>query len=326
MTKLKMKFTTRAYNSFSINKNHNSTLFKISNEKKLLDEIKYFENLPEELSIYFPRYIQNGSSLKKPYRLEIEYYAYSNLGSEMLNEKFNFDNWNSIFEFIFNYIENYKLCKSVPSNKTELKKMLIDKTYSEYKKLLIQNKFFDKFSKYEYIYFNDKKLLNFEKIWDKISEFILRTNFGKKFYYIHGDLCFSNILYSKNKYNNDIILKFIDPRGKFGDKYFYGDIYYDLAKLSHSVNGGYEYLIYDKFKMKLNKNRLLLDYENNNKVEIYNVLLSKFENYNYNLEVIKLIEGLIYIGMCARHYDSLSRQKAMYSIGLKLLNEVYEQI
>ena len=36
-------------------------------------------------------------------------------------------------------------------------------------------------------------------------------------------------------------------------KKFYGDYYYDLAKLSH-LKCGYEYLIYDEFKLEIKKN------------------------------------------------------------------------
>ena len=50
------------------------------------------------------------------------------------------------------------------------------------------------------------------------------------------------------------------------------------------------------------------------------------ENHNFDYQKIKLIEGCIFIGMCARHYDSLERQKAMFISGLKLLNEIYETI
>ena len=41
---------------------------------------------------------------------------------------------------------------------------------------------------------------------------------------------------------------------------------------------------------------------------------------------IKLIEGLIFVGMCARHYDNLDRQKAMLMTGLNILNNVYENL
>ena len=38
----------------------------------------------------------------------------------------------------------------------------------------------------------------------------------------------------------------------------------------------------------------------------------------------KLIQGLIYIGMCSRHYDSFLRQLVMYLNGVRILNEVLD--
>lgn len=54
----------------------------------------------------------------------------------------------------------------------------------------------------------------------------------------HGDPCFSNILYDKRIG----MLRFIDPRGADSEEELYMDPYYDLAKLSHSILGGYDYL------------------------------------------------------------------------------------
>jgi hypothetical protein len=60
-----------------------------------------------------------------------------------------------------------------------------------------------------------------------------------------------------------------------------------------------------------------------NRVEI-NHALDAFEKVffpQYNQKQIKILQGCIFIGMCARHYDSLTRQHAMYLTGIRLLNE-----
>lgn len=54
----------------------------------------------------------------------------------------------------------------------------------------------------------------------------------------HGDLCFSNILYDKRTRS----MKFIDPRGFAEGEDPYTDEYYDVAKLSHSILGRYDYI------------------------------------------------------------------------------------
>ena len=57
---------------------------------------------------------------------------------------------------------------------------------------------------------------------------------------LHGDFCFSNILYDSRVRR----IKAIDPRGLVGTKpTIYGDPRYDLAKLAHSVVGRYDQII-----------------------------------------------------------------------------------
>ena len=321
-----MKFITRAYNSFIYNEDNKSTIIKKSSEEKLLHEINYYKNLPENLKVYFPRIIKKNTSVEKPYSLELEYYAYTNLGNLMINNQYNKKDWTDILEFIFLYINNYKLEKSIKSTKVDINKMLIEKTENEYFKLANSDQFFDEFTKQEKIILNGQELYNFSYIWEDLKEKILCLDYEKDFYFIHGDLCFSNILYSKNPINNDAVLKFIDPRGTFGSKDYYGDLYYDLAKLSHSINGGYEYIIYDQFEMNIENNKAELVFKNDNKDKIYNIFQEKIISTGYNPKIITMMEGLIYIGMCARHYDSKERQKAMYMTGVKLLNEFYEEI
>lgn len=57
---------------------------------------------------------------------------------------------------------------------------------------------------------------------------------------MHGDFCFSNILYDSRVRR----IKAIDPRGLVGEKpTLYGDLRYDLAKLAHSIWGRYDQII-----------------------------------------------------------------------------------
>lgn len=320
-----MKFTSRAYNKFEINKFTKSSVIKISEEVRLKGEAEYYQNLPNDLKIFFPRLLE--VDLNTPYKLEIEYYAYNNLGNLMVSKVFDKKLWENIFSFIFTYINSYKSSHSINSNNTDSVLMFIEKTEVEYNKLMQDFEFFNKLKDSNIYILNGRELKPFKLIWSKIVEYINSFISCEKFYFIHGDLCFSNILYGENSITSDLILKMIDPRGVFGKTKFYGDYYYDLAKISHSCNGGYEYLIYDKFKITTDKNIFNLSYENQeSKEEINNVFLEKVKENSFDLKKIKAIEGCIYIGMCARHYDSLKRQKAMFIKGLEILNDIYETI
>lgn len=59
---------------------------------------------------------------------------------------------------------------------------------------------------------------------------------------LHGDLCFSNILYD----DRVDTLKIIDPRGWSGMNGVQGSQLYDIAKLYHSIIGHYDFIMENK--------------------------------------------------------------------------------
>ena len=84
---------------------------------------------------------------------------------------------------------------------------------------------------------------------------------------VHGDTCFSNLLFDSRLES----VKCIDPRGMLpsGKISLYGDRRYDLAKLYHSIIGGYDFIVADRFEV-LNDSfcpRDLLIYQNDKLVE-----------------------------------------------------------
>jgi len=66
----------------------------------------------------------------------------------------------------------------------------------------------------------------------------LRSGRGERL--MHGDFCFSNILYDSRVRR----IRAIDPRGLVGSRpTIFGDTRYDLAKLSHSILGRYDQIV-----------------------------------------------------------------------------------
>ena len=65
---------------------------------------------------------------------------------------------------------------------------------------------------------------------------------------MHGDFCFSNILY--NSRNSRISV--IDPRGYVfdGKREIWGDLRYDIAKFSHSVDGLYDFILAGRYNLQ----------------------------------------------------------------------------
>jgi len=103
----------------------------------------------------------------------------------------------------------------------------------------------------------------------------------------------------------------------------WGDKRYDFAKLYHSVEGLYEFIINDRFQLDATDKpdfKLPSDVVKMTTKEF----LSVFTLSKEQLREIMILSGTIFIGMCPYHYDSLDRQKAMYYTGIRQLNEAME--
>jgi hypothetical protein len=309
-------FVSRVFNSLSVSED-NLYITKISKTDKLKEEIIYYQNISGPLALLFARYI-SGKYEQETKELLLEYYAYNNLGRKMIFEPYNEIFWLTAYKRINSALSTFSEYTASPS-RNNLQKMYLGKTIDEYHKLISKFPFFEELAKLEKIIIDGISYDNFNIIWDKIVAKVTReidSNSNRTA--IHGDFCFSNILYGQ--LNENLVLKFIDPRGSFGEISIFGDPYYDIAKLLHSCEGAYEYLIYDSFTIN-NSNPFTLTFSNTNKDKIAELFIDKLSR-TFDISRARLIEGLIFIGMCSRHYDSLERQIAMYLTGIKILNRV----
>ena len=152
-----MEFTTRAYNRFEFNSKTKASIIKSSEEDRLLGEIEYYQNLPKDIQVYFPRML-NYSTDEKIYQMELEYYAYGNLGNVMTNQDYDPNFWVKVFDFIFSYINNYKESTSVLASKEDSLLMFVDKTEKEYINLMYKFDFFSQFRNTKEFVFNGKIL------------------------------------------------------------------------------------------------------------------------------------------------------------------------
>jgi hypothetical protein len=326
-----MEFITRDYNSITLNKDR-GTITKISSEKRLGDEAFYYLQIPSKVAHYFPRAISSAQKGQigwesDNYLLELEYLPFENLGNLWLSSKLDDTLWINICKYLREAISTFSTIPyEAPSPSTLRKKMFIDKTEREYNSLITNFAPFSRISSFDSIHINSKLYQNFDPLWNEFLREYVSNNYcgDEPLTFMHGDLCFSNILCGYDKEKN-VVLKFIDPRGSFGKVGCAGDLYYDLAKLMHSIDGKYECFIYDKFELLTHRS----DSYSLSFSEDLQHLSPVFSDHlfpNYDEVKIKVLQGLIYIGMCARHYDSSERQLAMYLTGLRILNECKEQL
>ena len=140
---------------------------------------------------------------------------------------------------------------------------------------------------------------------------------------MHGDFCFSNILYDfKSK-----SVKVIDPRGIDNDGNFsmYGDMRYDVAKLAHSIVGLYDLIIAGMFDYNESK-----PYEVSLRLEVADSVLATQEQFRsmlfagYSVEELSVYPIMVhlFLSMLPLHRDNPERQKAMLANALRLYIEL----
>jgi hypothetical protein len=306
----------RAYNSFRVEPF--GLIRKSSSTERLADEIGYYKTVQRDINkaIFFPRVIASHTGDEN--WLLMERYDYPNLGNYLIGHADRTVNWTTVFDELSMVLSQFEtFADTRPADPQYIADMILNKTKREYQALVNQRYDLQYLFSAKSVLLNGMEYDNFEVIWDGVETYIVENMFEYTSSMIHGDMCFSNILYSPDSH----IFKFIDPRGSFGKKGIYGDPRYDIAKLYHSVDGGYEYIINDEFSLSGDNNAW--NYELNNFDTRALVAFEKkfFETGAFKKKDIKIIQGCIYIGMCARHYDSRERQTAMYLTGVRLLNE-----
>ena len=197
------------------------------------------------------------------------------------------------------------------------KKLFYKSCYNFYKIKTIQrvNLFHKKFSiKDKKCLINKKNTPRLAKIfknidWKELSEGI-PVNF-------HGDLHFENIVYRNKK---DII--FLDWRQDFSGNKFYGDIYYDLAKLMHGMIISHNVIKKNGFKkIKKNNGKNIIysfnqDYKNK-------IIIKKFKKWiklnGFDVNKVNTLTSLIFLNIAPLHHYPYSI--FLYYLGKDLLNK-----
>ena len=292
---------------------------KSKNKEKLINEINWYKKIPKEISKLVPKILDSDVS-DNPY-IKLEYIKYPTLADIWLYSNFSSDFWVKIIDDLFEIIHKFnRYYEDVTIQ--EYNSIYFEKTIQRIDELIKSNNLFKEIFHENFILINGKEFKNWPVIKDEIKLKINGLHKKEDNCLIHGDLCFSNILYdSKNKN-----FKLIDPRGKWGQG-ISGDIKYDIAKIRHSVVGGFDMITNGLYSATYDeKNGVKFDiYEPKN----YQVICQKLDSQikqNWNLDEIKMIEGLLFISMLPLHKDNLENQFAFYSIGIQRLNEIFGDV
>ena len=306
---------TRYFNTLQFHDQGESVVKTSTNNEKLINEINWYKSVPKDLENLIPK-VLDSSTGNHPF-LKLEYIKNPTLSELWLYSEFSIDFWKTVITDLFGIIQRFKNHKEQVSRQ-EYNSMYFEKTSDRIYELIETDIFFKKILDEDFVFINNKKLKNWNLLKKEIKERIDGMYNDEDNCLIHGDLYFANILYDTEDKN----FKLIDPRGKWGNK-ISGDIKYDIAKIRHSVVGGFDTIINGLYSAKhLGENRIEYKIFNSENNKIIGNELDRNIEKNWKLDEIKIIEGLLFISMLPLHKDNPERQLALFCVGIERLNEI----
>jgi hypothetical protein len=310
----------RDFNEVSVDQRR-SVIEKTSDRvETLAAEYEWYRQMPEALEPYLPRVYDFSESTGA---LTMEYIGYPSLRDIHLHGSHGLHIWNQIFDTLFLMLEEFRRFAVTDDVQEALEAMYVDKTERRLDQV-------DRTGNLS-VFFEDTVNINgverpgVPRVLDGLEAQLRRHDVFEtsSFPAIHGDLCFSNILFDIRSSS----VKLIDPRGEFGDHVVHGDQHYDLAKLRHSVVGNYDFIINDLFDVGIDDSNVsyevYTDARHRDRQRLFdNLLTFHFQNA---IERVELIESLLFLSMVPLHDDAPSRQQYMLAYGLERFDEVVHE-
>ncbi|EGQ9283921.1 capsular biosynthesis protein [Vibrio vulnificus] len=305
----KAKHTTqRAFNELKINSRWIEKA-SVKNDK-IAAEANWFATLPEELRGYTPQYL--GSQVKDKVSYRLEYLHLTALNELFVFSKVSSPVWKSIFKECVNFL---KICSRFNNSGLEPVNTL-DILFGEKTEERLSQYCKEESIELDSEWFFNGQRITLQQILDKSYEYLPLNK--RREGVLHGDFCFSNILYDFRAGK----IKAIDPRGMTPDglKTIYGDINYDLAKLSHSVLGLYDWIIAGYYKVSIQDNHIKFslsgDYQHQEIQQIFIELVEK--NFDLSSKNLFAMQIQLFLSMLPLHSDDKERQKALFANSFRL--------
>lgn len=314
--KAKTMVAARSFNTIRIDERRGILTKKSENKAKLIDEIRWYLRMPGKLQYLLPRIYDYSLDMDCPY-VTMEYYGYHTLHECLLYGDLPLVRWREIFKqlrFVLSDMQSFRLEGRAEECKAAVRQMYIHKTLNRLEKMRDLPDF-KRFFVNEVI-INGQQYPSLDNLLAELPALIdelLEKDAERHFCVIHGDLCFTNILI-EDSLN---FMRFIDPRGKFGCFDIYGDSRYEIAKLLHTLEGRYDYVIEDMFELEINgmalDYRILADCD-----EVFQEFAGVFDDVLGEGLSVRLAEATLFLSMIPLHDNSLRRQYVMMAIGIQL--------
>lgn len=309
----------RAFNELHVDEVFGTITKRSHHVDKFRNEINYLRSLPADLAVLFPRVLEHSLEPADTH-VTLEFYGYPTLAELFVYENVDAGIWHRVFEHLHELITRGFMAHPHTVDPAHVRAMYVDKARDRLQALDGPPELRRLIDADGPITVNGVELAPLNALWPRLEaevDAIGATSVGGV---IHGDLCFSNVLYDLRSG----VCKLIDPRGSFGPTGIYGDVRYDIAKLWHSLHGHYDFITADLFRV--NVDGLAVDLDIRTRPHHDRVRSSFGEVFfpAFDARDITLITGLIFASLPALHYDHPQRQLALFARGLQLVDEALQ--
>lgn len=289
-----------------------------SNKKKIKSEYEFYGLLPEEMKMWFVMpFAYKEEDTYASYTMER--YHMTDIAIRWIHNAINLEEFDDILKRLFHFVTT-RNTKAVSKNEYEEieKNLYIDKVKERMEDL----KKTSYYIKFNHFISSGTSFVNIENIVEKyemLYEKVKQKNKLKSEFVVgHGDLCFSNILYNKET----SMLKLIDPKGALKAEDLWTNPYYDIAKLSHSICGRYDFFNSGLYDIKIEadmKLTLSLEFNNTEYVELFKGYLEK---YGFDYTLVRLYEASLFLSMLPLHMDNPQKVFGFLLNAINILEEV----
>lgn len=299
------------------------TVTKRSTKKeKIKAEYNFYHLLPENMKMWFVQpydYKEDEDSAS----YTMERFHMTDIAIRFVHGAVGVEELRDILDKLFYFI-NLRAVKEVSYE--EAKSVAEDLYVTKLQARMADLKKLPEYEQFDHMIAMGTKYENLEDVtnrylslYEKLSPFKKSSTKGNYTLAVgHGDLCFSNILYNKEAG----ILKLIDPKGALKEEELYTDPYYDLAKLSHSICGCYDFFNSGLYQISIDRLmhcNLTID---TNPAPYIAVFKEYLEKNGFDYRLVRLYEASLFLSMLPYHMDQPGKVFGFILNAMHILEEV----
>lgn len=311
-------FDSRFFNSV---KGDEFTVIKSSEDKeKIKAEYQFYHLLPDYMKTWFvmPYHYQEGDNSAS---YEMERYHMTDLAIRWVHGAITVEEFKQLLDKVFHFIQIRQEKQVSQAEYEVIENKLYLKKLDERIELLKKHDQFYVFADYiksgtRYTTI-DKIVEHYKALYHEITD-----TMDKRFVSVigHGDLCFSNMLFNKEA----DLLKLIDPKGAVEEEQLWTNPYYDVAKLSHSICGRYDFFNNGLHHISLDTDLLFkldIDFDN---TEYKKIFRNYVENSGFSYMAVRIYEVSLFLSMLPLHMDNPQKVFGFILNAIDILGEIEE--